>query len=44
MAVFLEVLRPAASELKDYLSELGLVLPEGFRAEINIDALNGWKR
>lgn len=37
---FIEVLRPAASELKMYLSELGLVLPQGFRTEINIDAIN----
>jgi SAM-dependent MidA family methyltransferase len=36
---FIEVLRPAASELKDYLSELGLMLPQGFRTEINIDAI-----
>jgi SAM-dependent MidA family methyltransferase len=36
---FIEVKRPAPSELKDYISQLGLSLPAGFRTEINIDAI-----
>ena len=40
---FIEVLRPAVSELKDYLSQLDLALPEGFRTEINIDAIKWMK-
>ena len=35
---FIEVLKPASKELEDYLAELEVVLPEGFRAEINLDA------
>ncbi len=36
---FVEVLKPASDELKNYISELGVVLPEGYRAEINLDAV-----
>lgn len=35
---FTEFLRPAGAELKDYLHQLGAALPEGFRAEINLEA------
>lgn len=36
---FIELLRPASKELKDYLDELGVVLPKGFRTEINLQAI-----
>ncbi|MCX9010459.1 MAG: SAM-dependent methyltransferase [Candidatus Methanoperedens sp.] len=36
---FLEVLKPASDELKDYFVELGVVLPPGFRTEVNLDAV-----
>jgi len=36
---FIEVLRPACKEVKDYLEELNIILPEGFRAEVNLQAL-----
>lgn len=36
---FVEVLRPAPQVLKDYLAELNIVLPRGFRTEINLDAI-----
>ena len=35
---FTEVLRPAPQQLKDYLQQLGIVLPEGSRMEINLEA------
>lgn len=35
---FTEVLRPAGQELKDYFDQLGVTLPRGFRAEINLEA------
>jgi SAM-dependent MidA family methyltransferase len=35
---FVETLRPAAAPLKDYLGRLGVDLPKGFRAEINLEA------
>lgn len=35
---FVELLRPAAAELKNYLQELQVTLPRGFRAEINLEA------
>jgi SAM-dependent MidA family methyltransferase len=35
---FIELLRPAPQMLKDYLIRLGVKLPRGYRAEINIDA------
>ncbi|HEY9206586.1 MAG TPA: SAM-dependent methyltransferase, partial [Candidatus Methanoperedens sp.] len=36
---FFEALKPASTELNNYLSELGVVLPEGYRTEINLDAI-----
>jgi SAM-dependent MidA family methyltransferase len=35
---FAEVLVPACQPLKDYLAELGVELPKGFRTEINLEA------
>jgi len=35
---FVELLRPAAGDLKNYLQELHVTLPRGFRAEINLEA------
>lgn len=35
---FEEVLKPASSALKEYMSELGVKLPWGFRTEINLEA------
>jgi SAM-dependent MidA family methyltransferase len=35
---FMEILRPASRELIYYISRLGIVLPEGFRTEINLEA------
>jgi len=35
---FAEVLQPACDELKEYLAELNVILPKGFRTEINLDA------
>jgi SAM-dependent MidA family methyltransferase len=35
---FVELLKPAPKELKDYLDELNVALPKGFRTEINIEA------
>lgn len=35
---FVELLRPASAELRDYLRELRVTLPRGYRAEINIEA------
>jgi SAM-dependent MidA family methyltransferase len=40
---FVEVLKPAVQVLKDYISELGIELPEGFRTEINLQAID-WIR
>lgn len=40
---FVEVLRPATQDLKDYISEQGIELPEGFRTEINLQAID-WIR
>ncbi len=36
---FVETLKPASNELKDYFSELGVVLPLDYRTEINLDAV-----
>lgn len=36
---FAEILKPASHELKNYLVELQVVLPHGYRTEINLDAL-----
>lgn len=35
---FTEILRPADDELKNYLIQLGVTLPRGYRAEINLEA------
>lgn len=40
---FVEVLKPARPELKNYLAELKITLPEGFRTEINLDAIDWMK-
>lgn len=36
---FVEMLKPAKKELTEYLAELNVVLPKGFRTEINLDAI-----
>ncbi|NJD77230.1 MAG: hypothetical protein FIB08_09080 [Candidatus Methanoperedens sp.] len=36
---FFEILEPASGDLKDYFSELEVILPEGYRTEINLDAI-----
>ncbi len=41
---FIEILKPAHEELKNYFSELGVVLPSGYRTEINLDALKWIER
>lgn len=40
---FIEILRPASEALKEYLKEMHVVLPPGYRTEINMDALQ-WLR
>ncbi|MEJ7679385.1 MAG: class I SAM-dependent methyltransferase [Segetibacter sp.] len=35
---FVELLRPAKKALTDYMAELSVVLPKGFRTEINLEA------
>ncbi|MBS1606246.1 MAG: SAM-dependent methyltransferase [Bacteroidetes bacterium] len=35
---FREVLRPASEELRNYLGQLGVVLPRGYRTEVNLEA------
>lgn len=40
---FKEILKPADTELKSYFDELKVKLPIGFRAEINLQALNWLK-
>ncbi|MGZ3919043.1 MAG: class I SAM-dependent methyltransferase [Bacteroidia bacterium] len=35
---FVEILRPASSELKNYFTELQVDLPKGFKAEVNLEA------
>jgi len=40
---FRELLRPAPGGLKDYMEELGIGLPRGFRTEINLQALEWLK-
>lgn len=37
---FKEILKPAAAELKAYLNELQIILPEGFRTEINLEVIS----
>jgi len=41
---FIEMRKSASSELKDYFAELGVVLPEGYRTEINLDAIEWIKK
>ena len=36
---FVEVLKPASSELRDYFKKQDVVLPKGYRTEVNLDAL-----
>ncbi len=36
---FFEILKPASDELKDYFAEMQVFLPEGYRTEINLDAV-----
>ncbi|GEP96156.1 class I SAM-dependent methyltransferase [Chitinophaga cymbidii] len=40
---FFELLRPASEALKDYLKQLQIILPKGFRTEINLQAID-WIR
>ena len=35
---FVEVLKPASSELRDYFKKQDVVLPKGYRTEVNLDA------
>lgn len=35
---FIELLRPAPQAIKDYLIDLNIILPKGFRTEINLEA------
>lgn len=42
-AGFVELTRPACGALHDYLAELGVSLPGGFRTEINLEAID-WIR
>ncbi|SEF92960.1 class I SAM-dependent methyltransferase [Flavobacterium urumqiense] len=37
---FIEILKPAKQELADYLATLNVQLPEGFRTEINLEAVS----
>lgn len=36
---FIEILKSASDELKNYFDELGVVLPHGYRTEVNLDAI-----
>ncbi len=36
---FVEILKPASSELNEYFAEPGVSLPRGYRTEINLDAV-----
>ncbi|HMB44766.1 MAG TPA: SAM-dependent methyltransferase [Candidatus Methanoperedens sp.] len=40
---FIEILKPASDQLRDYLKELEVTLPFGYRTEINLDAIK-WIR
>lgn len=40
---FMEVLRPADHVLKDYFLELNIILPHGFRTEVNLEAIEWLK-
>ncbi|WP_348812405.1 class I SAM-dependent methyltransferase [Flavobacterium maritimum] len=37
---FIEVLKPANRELTNYFTELDVVLPKGFRTEVNLEAIS----
>jgi SAM-dependent MidA family methyltransferase len=37
---FVEILQPAKQELKNYFEELNVVLPKGYRTEINLEAID----
>jgi SAM-dependent MidA family methyltransferase len=37
---FVELLQPASAILKDYLAQLQIMLPKGFRTEINLQAID----
>lgn len=37
---FVETLKPASAVLKDYMNHLNVVLPKGFRTEINLQAID----
>ena len=37
---FVEVLRPASQEIKDYFAELSVQLPKGFQTEVNLQAID----
>jgi SAM-dependent MidA family methyltransferase len=41
---FVEILKPAFFELKEYLSELKVQLPKGYRTEINLEATKWMKQ
>ena len=36
---FIEILRPASDQLREYLKELDVTLPSGYRTEINLEAI-----
>lgn len=41
---FVEILKPAPKELNEYLAEMQVSLPRGYRTEINMDALQWLRR
>jgi SAM-dependent MidA family methyltransferase len=41
---FIEVLRPAKDDLKEYFTELGIELPNDFYAEVNLEAIEWIKK
>lgn len=41
--VFKEILQPASTPLKEYLDQLNIALPQGTKAEINLDAIQWLK-
>ncbi|MDL5504156.1 MAG: SAM-dependent methyltransferase, partial [Candidatus Methanoperedens sp.] len=40
---FIEVLKPASTQLEDYFKELDIRLPSGYRTEVNLDMIK-WIR
>lgn len=40
---FVEILQPAGKALTDYFSELGILLPQGFQTEVNLEATEWMK-